>query len=51
MKKRIETIKKNQLEMSNTITEVKNKLEGTNSRLDKADDKITDLENKVPENT
>ena len=33
-----ETIKKNQTEMKNTITEMKITIEGFNSRLDKAED-------------
>ena len=51
MKKDIETIKKDQSKIKNTIPERKNKLEGINSRLDEAQDKIRDLENKVERNS
>lgn len=34
-----------------TITELKNMLDGTNSRLDESEDGISDLEDKVAENT
>ena len=44
MKKDIETIKKSQSEMKNT-------LEGINSRLGEAEDRISDFEDKVAENT
>ena len=37
--------------MKNAITEIKNTLEGINSRLDKAEDEIIGLENKVAGNT
>ena len=37
--------------MKDTITEMKNILEGINSRLDGAEDQISDLEEKVVENT
>ena len=48
--KDIEIIKKNQSEMKNTITETKNTLQG-NNRLDKAENQISDLEDKEAENT
>ena len=38
MKKDIETIRKNQSEMKNIIPEMKNRLEGINSKLDEAED-------------
>ena len=37
--------------MKYTITEMKNTLEGINRRLDEAGDRISDLEDKVAENT
>ena len=37
--------------MTNTITEMKNMLEDINSRLDKAENQISDLEDKVAEHT
>ena len=37
MKKEIETITKNQEEMNNKISEIKNTLEGITSRLDEAE--------------
>ena len=52
MKKDIETIKDNQEEMKNTIYEIKNKTpEGIISRLDEAEDWISELEDKVERNT
>ena len=36
--------------MRTTIAEINNTLEGINSRLDEAEDLISDLENKVAEN-
>ena len=36
--------------MKNIITQMKNTLEGINSRLGEADDHINDLENKIAEN-
>ena len=41
MKKEIETIKKGQEEMKNTIFELKNTGEGIKSRLDEAEDRIS----------
>ena len=43
MKKKIETINKNQKEMKNTISEIKNTLQGIMIRLDEAKDQISDL--------
>ena len=44
--KAMETIKKDQSEMKTTVSEMNNTLEGIN-RLDRAEDRISDLENKV----
>lgn len=41
----------NQYERLNTVTEMKYTLEGINSRLYKAENQISDFENKVMENT
>ena len=41
MKKKIETINKGQEEMKNTISELKNTVEGIKSRHDEAEDWIT----------
>ena len=51
MKKDIETIGKKLSEKKNTIFEMKNTLKEINSRLDEAGDWISDLEDKVAENT
>ena len=45
------TTKKNQSDMKNTITEIKNNLQGINSTVDEAEDQIRDLENMDAENT
>ena len=37
--------------MNNTINEIKNSLEGINSRIDEAEERISDLENKIVEIT
>ena len=50
IKKDIETINKNQSEMI-TIPEIKNSLGGINSRLDEADDWISELEDKMTVST
>ena len=50
IKKEIETIKKYQLEIKNTITQMKNTSEGLNIRLDEAEDQISNLNDKVAEN-
>ena len=44
MKKCIETIKNNQSKMKGTLTEMKNNLWAINSRVDEAEDQISDLE-------
>ena len=49
--KDIEEIKKEQAEMSNTITEIKNTLEGTNSRVTEAEEWISELEDGMVEIT
>ena len=41
MKKEIETIIKGQEDMQNTISELKNTVEGMKSRLDEAEDRIS----------
>ena len=38
MKKEIETINENQEKMKNTVSDIKNTLEGITSRLDEAED-------------
>ena len=43
MKKEIETINKGQDDMQNTISELKNIVEGMKSRLDEAEDQISEL--------
>ena len=47
--KELENIKKNQLEQKNVLTEMKNTLEGINSRLEDAEEWINSLEDKVVE--
>ena len=47
--KDIEEIKKSQLKMSNAINEIKNTLEGTNSRITEAEDRISEVEDKMVE--
>ena len=47
MKKDIETMNKNQLEVKNEISEMNNTLEGIQSRPHEAEDQINDLEDKV----
>ena len=42
MKKDMETIKKDQWERKNALSEISNTLEGINSRLNEAEDKISD---------
>ena len=51
MKKEIETINKGQEEMKNIISELQNTVEGIKSRLDEAEDWISELEDKVEKNT
>ena len=40
----MKTIKKNQSEIKDTLTEMKNNLQGINSRIDEAENLISDLE-------
>ena len=47
----IENIKKNQPELKSTISEMKNTLKGVNMRLDEKEDPISNLDDKVVENT
>ena len=47
MKKEIETINKGQEEMKNTISELKTTVQGIKSRLDEAEDWISELQGKV----
>ena len=49
--KDIEEQKSKQTMMNNTINEIKNTLEGTNSRITKAEERISDLEDKIVEIT
>ena len=51
IKMKLEDIKKNQSEMHTILTEIKNTLQGINSRLHEAEDQITYLEYKETENT
>ena len=46
MKKEIETINRGQEERKNTISELKTTAEGIKSRLDEAEDGISELEDK-----
>ena len=41
--KDLEEIKKSQLKMNNAINEIKNTLEGTNSRITEAEDRISEV--------
>ena len=47
--KDLEEIKKSQYMMNNAINEIKNTLEGTNSRKTKAEDRISEVENRMVE--
>ena len=47
--KDLEEIKKSQSIMNNPITEIKNILEGTNSRITKAEDRISEVEDRMVE--
>ena len=49
--KNTETMKKDQSEIKNAISEINNTPEGINSRLDEGQDQITILEDKVEKNT
>ena len=45
--KDLEEIKKNQSIMNNAITEIKSTLEGTNSRITEAAERISEVENRM----
>ena len=47
--KDLEEIKKSQYIMNNTINEIKNTLEGTNSRITEAEDRIIEVEDRMVE--
>ena len=44
-------MKKTQSEMKDTLIEIKNNLQGNNSRVDEAENQINDLEHKEAKNT
>ena len=46
----LSSIKKTQSEMKDSLTEIKNKLQGNNSRVDEAENQINDLEHKEGKN-
>ena len=46
----LHSIKKIQSEMKDTLTEIKNNLQGNNSRVDEAENQINDLERKEAKN-
>ena len=50
-KKDLEELKSKQTMMNNTINEIKNFLEGKNSRITEAEERISDLEDKIVEKT
>ena len=45
----LEEIKKSQSIMNNEITEIKNTLEGINSRINEAEDRISEVEDRMAE--
>ena len=49
--KDLKELKSKQRMMNNTINEIKNSLEGINSRITKAEERISDLEDKIVEIT
>ena len=49
--KDLEELKSKQTMMNNTINEIKNTLEGSNSRITEAEERISDLEDKIVEIT
>ena len=49
--KKFDTIKKNQSEMKDTLIEMKNNLQGINSRVDEAENQINNLEYQEEKNT
>ena len=46
----LNSIEKIQSEMKDTLIEIKNNLQGNNSRVDEAENQISDLEHKEPVN-
>ena len=50
-KKDLEELKSKQTMMNDTINEIKNSLEGTNSRITEAEEQISDLKHKIVEIT
>ena len=44
----LSSIKKIQSEMTDTLSKIKNNLQRNNSRVDEAEDQLTDLEHKEP---
>ena len=51
VKKDLEELKSKQTMMNNIINEIKNALEGINSRITEAEERISDLEDKIVEIT
>ena len=51
IKEGMETIRKNQSELKDTLIKIKNNLQGISSRVDEAENQISDLEYKEPKNT
>ena len=49
--KGLEEVKSKQTMMNNTIIQIKNSLEGINSRITEAEERISDLEDKIVEIT
>ena len=49
LNKDLEEIKKSQYIMNNAINEIKNTLEGTNSRIMQAEDRISEVEDRMVE--
>ena len=50
LREELNSIKKIQLEMQDTLIEIKNNLQGNNSRVDEAENPINDLEHKESKN-